>query len=168
MEPNYLKWIRLHLLRSLFKFSKIQIKWLWFIQSNEGSEDTYIGIAKKFLKCAYKSLITTDVHSYILMHLWLHLGMYALFEFNWNSSAESYVNSTLQIRKWNWREKTWVISSFPVDPVFSRWVNCLSISCFCQLIFRFFFRKKLKFTLSFDFCVMPKSARQIFLEIQRA
>ena len=28
------------------------------------------------------------------MQLWMDLGVYALFEFNWNSSAESYVNST--------------------------------------------------------------------------
>ena len=28
------------------------------------------------------------------MHLWKHLGLYALFEFNWNSSAESDVNTT--------------------------------------------------------------------------
>ena len=32
-------------------------------------------------------------------------GLYALFEFNWNSSAESDVNSTLQIRTWKWRKK---------------------------------------------------------------
>ena len=35
----------------------------------------------------------------------MYLGIYALFEFNWNSSAESDVNSALQIRTWKWRKK---------------------------------------------------------------
>ena len=32
----------------------------------------------------------------------MHLGIFAYFEFNWNSSAESYLLSTLQIRRWKW------------------------------------------------------------------
>ena len=41
----------------------------WFIQSNERSEDSFIDLADFFQEKFLKSLITTDVHSYILMHL---------------------------------------------------------------------------------------------------
>ena len=78
-------------------------------KSNERSEDSFIGLADFlmffFSGKSLKSLITTDVHSYILMHFRMHLGIYALFEFNLISSAESDVNSTLQIRVWKWRER---------------------------------------------------------------
>ena len=67
------------------------------IKSNDRSEDSYIGLDEFFFSGEF--IITTDVHSYILMHLWMHLGIYALFEFIWNS-AESGVNSTLQIQTW--------------------------------------------------------------------
>ena len=85
---------------------------MFLIKSNARSEGPYIGLADFLFVFFFqeKSLITTDVHSYILMHLLMHLGICTLFEFNRNSSAESDVNSTLQIRTWKWREK--VISSF--------------------------------------------------------
>ena len=66
--------------------------------------------------------------------------MYALFEFDSNSSAEKDVNSTLQIRTWNWRKKrglflvsklefSFGISSgikiLSLDPIFSSWVNVI-------------------------------------------
>ena len=59
---------------------------VFIFKINERSEDSYIGLAdfffqEKVLKCALKSLITTDGHSYILMHLWMHIGIYAFFEF---------------------------------------------------------------------------------------
>ena len=43
-----------------------------FIKSDERSEDSYIGLGDFyffFRKKSKKSLVTTDVHSYILMHL---------------------------------------------------------------------------------------------------
>ena len=52
---------------------------LFLFKSYQHSEESYIGLAVFFQE---KSLITTDVHSYILMHLRMHLGIYALFEFN--------------------------------------------------------------------------------------
>ena len=42
----------------------------------------------------------------------MHLDIYAIFEFNWNSSAESDTNSTLQIGTFKWRQNSWTISSF--------------------------------------------------------
>ena len=38
------------------------------------------------------------------LKLLMHLGMYVLFEFNSNSTAESDVNRFLQIRTCKWRE----------------------------------------------------------------
>ena len=61
-------------------------------KSNERSEDSYIGLAVFF---SGKSLKILSV-----------VGIYALFEFNCNSSAESDVNSTLQLQTCNWRKKS--------------------------------------------------------------
>ena len=50
-------------------------------------EDSYIGFADLFCVFSGKSL-----------EILMHLGIHALFEFNWNSSAEIYVNSSLIYR----------------------------------------------------------------------
>ena len=42
----------------------------------------------------------------------MHLVIYALFEFNWNESAESDVNNTLQIKAYKWRKNSKVILIF--------------------------------------------------------
>ena len=76
----------------------------------------------------------------------MHLG---IVQFNWNSSAESDVNSTLQIRTWKWckKRKRFLVSKvvlkfeiscgikiLPVDPGFSNWESVIKkapiINCF--------------------------------------
>ena len=83
----------------------------------------------------------------------MHLGIYALFEFNGNSSAEGYVNSTpnanveiarkknvrdFKFRKWNLVFRFLSgIKFLPIDPVFSSWINFYQISANHKLFLKF-------------------------------
>ena len=55
-------------------------------KSNQRSEDSYFGHGHFFVfffrKKSQNALITTDVLSYIIMHLLMHVGIYSIFEFN--------------------------------------------------------------------------------------
>ena len=57
----------------------------WLFKSNERSENSYIVLAdffKSFFQANLNALITTDMHSYLLIHLEMFLGIYAFLEFN--------------------------------------------------------------------------------------
>ena len=42
----------------------------------------------------------------------MHLGIGALFELNWDASAENDVNITVQLQACIWCKNSWTISSF--------------------------------------------------------
>ena len=60
---------------------------VFFIKSNERSKDSYIGLADFFLFFFQEKVLK----------YWLQLGIYALFKFSWNLSAENDVKSISQI-----------------------------------------------------------------------
>ena len=53
-----------------------------FYKMDERSEVCFIGIGDFFKKKSSNALIITDVHSFIIMHFWMHLGIFSIFEFN--------------------------------------------------------------------------------------
>ena len=130
--------------KTYYTFQQLEHSWRWprAKESRSGNSCPPAGLflpraSFNYVLTTTKSLITTDVQSYILMHLRMHLGIYALFEFKWNSSAESDVNSTLRIRTRKWRENSWLISSFEKgiwfwgfqrNKNFTCWSNFLNLS----------------------------------------
>ena len=83
-----------------------------FIQSNERSEDSYKGLAVFFSGKSLKMCIkVSNNYRCAFIHIdafMMDLGIYTFFEFSLNSSAENDINSTLQIRTWKWRKKTFL------------------------------------------------------------